>query len=314
MPEISVIMPVYNTQQYLNKSIRSVLDQSYTDFELILVNDGSTDHSLLYCKALAAKDRRVKVLDLPHGGIVAARRAGISAAGGRYIGFTDSDDWAEKDYLKHLHTAITENDGDISMCHAVFEYADGPREVTYCFDNGTYRGDALETLKRTWHYCGNDRSRHFSFAYLWDKLFRRELIMENLSYMADNITRGEDTLLSTACLLDSQCISIVGDVDYHYYMRNGSTIRNVDIGYMKEILPFQRSMTGIFHRKNYGELDYKAETKTIYQLCGISKRYAKNELPPLDSELIELIRAQREEDGCAEWAEAVRKVKEFYLS
>ena len=68
MPAITVIMPVYNTQQYLNQSIRSLLAQSFGDFELLLVNDGSTDYSMLYCSALAKQDRRIRVLDLPHGG------------------------------------------------------------------------------------------------------------------------------------------------------------------------------------------------------------------------------------------------------
>lgn len=250
---------------------------------------------------------------MPHGGIVAARTAGINAAKGRFIGFVDSDDLVEKGYLEHLHTAVTQNDADISMCHTVYEYADGPKDVTYRFENGVYRGKELEALKKTWLICGEDRSSGFSFSFLWDKLFKTELVINNVEYMAGDITLGEDTLLSTASFLDSRCVCIVEDVDYHHNIRAGSAVRNADKSIMKEVFLFQNLLKRILHQKDYPEFNYKAETRAIYRLYRLSVKYSKSELPPLENELTELIRAQSEQDGCDEWAEAVRKVKAFYL-
>ena len=97
MPKLSVIMPVYNTAKYLSRAIDSVLSQTFSDFELILVNDGSKDNSLEICRAYEQKDARVKVIDKENGGAGSARNAGVAASYGEFVAFPDSDDWIEPD-------------------------------------------------------------------------------------------------------------------------------------------------------------------------------------------------------------------------
>ena len=108
MPELSVIVPVYNKQTYLEASLRSVLDQSFRDLEVIAVNDGSTDESLAVLIRMAEADERVRVLDLPNGGVSYARNEGLSHARGQWIQFLDADDLLEPDYLPKAMSALKE--------------------------------------------------------------------------------------------------------------------------------------------------------------------------------------------------------------
>ena len=111
---ISVIVPVYNVEKYLSECIESIIDQTYLDLEIILINDGSTDGSFDICKEYEKRDSRIKLIDKINGGLSSARNAGIDNASGAYLCFVDSDDCLEKDALMQLYQAISES--DISIC------------------------------------------------------------------------------------------------------------------------------------------------------------------------------------------------------
>ena len=115
-PIISIIVPVYNVEEYLQRCIDSILNQSFKNFELILVNDGSTDNSLKICKEYLLNDPRVKIINKENGGLSSARNAGINIAKGRYIGFVDSDDWINKEMYKILYELCEKNNSDIAEC------------------------------------------------------------------------------------------------------------------------------------------------------------------------------------------------------
>lgn len=312
MPAITVIMPVYNTQQYLNESIHSLMAQSFGDFELILVNDGSTDYSMLYCKALEQQDRRIRVLDLPHGGIAAARIAGIIVAQGDYVSFVDSDDRVEKDYLLHLYHAICADEADISMCGYVCDYAD--RSVNHSVPDGSYQGDSLRKLILSDILCKDDRARGTLPLYLWNKLFKRRLLLENLKYLDYRVARGEDTLLFLACLLSSKRVTAIGDCDYHYCMRENSTVRKKHAVDFDAMLLFRSMEKAILEQKGFACLSDKVDAVTLHQLARIIKRRDKAELPPLPEQFLELIKTQASIDGCEEWRVAVKTVTDYVLS
>lgn len=116
MPKISVIVPVYNVAPYLKKCVDSIINQTFTDIEIILVDDGSTDESGTICDQYAQKDSRVKVIHKPNGGLSDARNSGLEVCSGEYIGFVDSDDWISPDmYETLIHFAVKE-DLDVAMC------------------------------------------------------------------------------------------------------------------------------------------------------------------------------------------------------
>ena len=112
---ISVIVPIYNTKEYLSRCIDSICGQTYGNLEIILVDDGSTDGSSLVCDDYCRKDNRIQVIHKENGGSTAARNAGIAIAKGEYIGFVDSDDWIETDMYECLHNGCVNNDADICV-------------------------------------------------------------------------------------------------------------------------------------------------------------------------------------------------------
>lgn len=123
--KISIIVPVYNAEEYLDKCISSILNQTEKDIQLILVDDGSTDGSRGLCESYAEADSRVLFLHQKNAGVSAARNLGISKASGKYIGFVDSDDWIELEMFERLLTEADQSDADVVMCDATTVYSDG---------------------------------------------------------------------------------------------------------------------------------------------------------------------------------------------
>ncbi len=116
MCEISIIVPVYKVEKYLKKCVDSILAQTFSDFELILVDDGSPDNSGRICDDYAKKDARVRVVHKQNGGLSSARNAGIEVAKGKYLGFVDSDDYIAEDMYELLYKAIIKEEADLSIC------------------------------------------------------------------------------------------------------------------------------------------------------------------------------------------------------
>src|SRR5207253_2318057 len=105
MPNVSIIVPVYNNEKYLSECLDSLINQTLKDIEIILVNDGSNDNSLLICYEFGKIDGRIKVIDKPNGGVSSARNTGLKLASGKYVGFVDSDDWIESDMYEKMYSA-----------------------------------------------------------------------------------------------------------------------------------------------------------------------------------------------------------------
>lgn len=169
MPEISVIMPVYNTASYLAQSIESVLNQTYSDFELIIVDDGSTDDSLKIINSYAVKDKRIKVITQENQGLSEARNSGIKIAGGEYIAFIDSDDFYAKNFLGQLIHAQKKASADIVGCN--FKKIRSSKDHIKVINRFSYvvYPNALEVLLHKNNFI------HFN---VWNKLYKREVIGE----------------------------------------------------------------------------------------------------------------------------------------
>ncbi len=129
MPQISVIVPVYKTKPYLEKCVDSLLSQTYADFEIILVDDGSPDESGTLCDALALKDKRIRVIHKENGGLTSARKAGWTVASGEYVSFVDSDDYVHPQFLDKLITAAQKYDAELAMCSYTLVNSQGERHM-----------------------------------------------------------------------------------------------------------------------------------------------------------------------------------------
>ncbi len=208
-PELSIIVPVYNSEKYLERCIQSIIDQTYLDFELLLVDDGSSDASVDICRHFEEIDSRVKVITQKNSGVSSARNTGLDNAKGTYIGFIDSDDYIEKDFYEILYTNLINEKADMSIIGAYDVYANKKpkkKEQKYMvLDQEKATALILE---------GNLVSVH-----PWSKLCKRE-IFEGLRYPVGKI--HEDSYIIIELLLRCQKIVVDTTQKYHYYHRVGS--------------------------------------------------------------------------------------------
>ena len=137
---VSIIVPVYNTGEYLYKCLDSIIDQNLQEIELILINDGSTDNSAEICDRYSEKDKRVRVIHKKNEGVSIARNVGIRAAKGEYIGFIDSDDWIEKEMYQDMYYHAKNKEADIVMC-----------DVCTVYDNNKSEADTIFSLVKVFY-------------------------------------------------------------------------------------------------------------------------------------------------------------------
>lgn len=226
---VSIIVPVYNTEDYLSRCIESIQKQTMQDIEIILVDDGSTDSSGAICDWYAEKDKRIRVIHQDNYGQVVARNAGISVAGGEYIGFVDSDDWIEENMMAALYRNAVANAADIVMEGMAEEVAETVYPCRNALPAGVYRTDADRAyLLKNMISCG-DYCQLGIQPYLWNKLFRSELVKKVLPAIDTKIRIGEDAAAVYSILYKAGCIVILSSYHYHYCLHASSIMmRGID--------------------------------------------------------------------------------------
>lgn len=185
MPEISIIVPVYKVEKYLDRCVKSILAQTFTDFELILVDDGSPDNCPQMCDEWAKKDERIRVIHKENGGLSSARNAGLRVAVGNYIGFVDSDDWITKDMYEHLYSLIIKNKMDISMCC----FARNPKKLE---EGLCEKGSMYFDKKKLMEFFFRVNGELSNYA-VWNRLYKKELL-NDIRFVEGRI--NEDVLFS----------------------------------------------------------------------------------------------------------------------
>lgn len=224
MPKLSVIVPVYNTEKYLRECIDSILSQTFTDFELILVDDGSTDGSGSICDEYASKDPRVQVIHQENGGVTRARKAAMRIATGSWISFIDSDDWIDSAMFDSMLEKASNSASQIVICDGYIEYADQRKVAESLADEGIYDKSAM-AQKIYPNMIMDPQKRCPGIAgWLCNKLFDRKLL-ETVFWSIDNsYVYSEDALCSYATLLESEKIYILHIPFYHYRQHMSSAV------------------------------------------------------------------------------------------
>lgn len=189
-PDISIIVPVYNTEKYLHKCIDSILTQTFTDFELLLINDGSTDNSGNICDEYAQKDSRIQVFHKENGGVSTARNLGLDNATGNWIMFVDSDDWCDTKICKVLYDNAIKYNADISLCDLI-RY--GKNENKLIFATKT-KSSKTRLLSRIFLKKEMLNSKISSAAGPCAKLIKSKIIFDNNIRFDAEIQYGEDIL------------------------------------------------------------------------------------------------------------------------
>lgn len=214
-PAISVIIPVYNAEQYLRRCVDSVLAQSYTDFELLLIDDGSRDQSPAICDEYAVADARVQVFHQPNGGVSSARNLGLDHARGQWITFIDSDDFISPNYL----SAVNRSDADLLILNKRVNHIRGGYSEVQCLEN--YTGQL--PLRQ---YLGENLHLHL-LRVPWGKIFKKALFTNHRFRL--NQTIGEDTLLIYQLLPDVKSIATLTGHIYYWQERDDDIKRKYAI-------------------------------------------------------------------------------------
>ena len=213
---ISIIVPVYKVEAYLDECVQSILRQTYTDLEVILVDDGSPDRSGAMCDAWAERDSRVRVIHKANGGVCSARNAGLDAARGEYVAFVDSDDWLEPEMYAAMMAKVQEFGCDVVLCDCVKEHPGAPSVYTHPIRPGFYDRTALETEYFP-HLLMMENVEYPATISNCLMLFRRELV-EGLRYLT-GVRYSEDLLFGAQLLYRANSFFYMkGGVFYHYRM------------------------------------------------------------------------------------------------
>lgn len=212
---ISIIVPVYNVIQYLETCVRSVQNQTYASWELLLVDDESTDGSSELCDRLAAGDSRIRVIHHAHCGPGPARNAGLEAASGEFVYFIDSDDWIEPDTLETMLAKMHDCDADVVGCGAFFDYPMRTKTVSYVKSDCVWtREEALRMI-----ISGGLPS------YLWLLLWRRSVVQEPFPAFL----RYEDYATGYKWFSHARRVAMTPVPKYHYVQREGSILHTASL-------------------------------------------------------------------------------------
>lgn len=257
MDKISVIVPIYNVEKYLNKCIDSIVNQTYKNLEIILIDDGSTDGSGDICDEYAGRDMRIKVFHQENKGVVAARKVGIKNATGEYIGFVDGDDYIDSNMFAELYHLINKKEADIVSSGWKREYR-GSEAVLYDnFQEGVYDCNTSNYFFERF-MCFEIYENQGINGSLCTKLFKKDLIKSNYLRISDDIRMCEDAALVYMCCMDANKIYITHNGYYHYQMRMESCMHNSKKNYLGIIAAWNECVN-----TKIEEIDESKERKDI---------------------------------------------------
>ncbi len=269
MPKISVIVPVYNVRDYLEICVSGVRAQTFSDWELILVNDGSADGSGELCRALAAEDGRIVVLERPNGGVSAARNTGLDAASGETVTFLDADDSFAPDHLETLYSLLENENADAAASGMTLIYPDGPAERAVRPEAGVFRG--TEEILRAFLIDG------CGIYGACGKLFRRAAVGD-IRFSA--YTRAEDALFCVRVLSRCGVYAVTDAAGYRYYRRSDSVTMRAPDGRVVDQVRAWKEIYGILEQSAPSMCPFAADKichdiDAVYPLGGVSGRELK---------------------------------------
>ena len=271
-PKISIIIPVYNSEHYLEKCLDSVFRQSYTDYEVIIVNDGSVDNSLSICKQYSTKSNKFLLIDQKNQGVDSARNNALDICTGDYVTFLDSDDFADADWLQGFADAVNQ----YPMCDMVVEgllvdYEYHIKNVV--IDNNIYIGKDIISAYRRW-------KGSYIEGFLFNKLYKRSIITDkNIRF---EYTLKEDLLFNLKFLLYSDSVVSSSVSSYHYLQRGAQSLihKRYPIPYMERLITGLKN-AGVALAQKYSDDSFRSDVIEEYMLSYsvmILSMYRKNTL------------------------------------
>lgn len=243
-PFVSVIVPVYNTEKYLPRCIESIQRQTYTNMEVILLNDGSTDGSKAICNSYAGKDARIRVVSQPNRGIIAAKKTALASCHGQYVMFVDSDDWIEEEQLEAMLNRMMAEDCSLVCANVIMDREGSTawkrnRIPAGVYETGRIAGD-LFYYKDTWEYG--------ILPYSVAKLYPKRLLEDVLGRIEDSVRYAEDKAIVFGCVFQDIKVCFMEEGYYHYCIRDNSVCQSENPDYLVELTRFYRYVKKLFER------------------------------------------------------------------
>lgn len=252
---LSVVVPMYNSEKYIERCINSIIGQDMKDMEVILINDGSTDKTKYIAKQYVAKYKNIKLIDKENNeGISAARNTGIKNATGEYIVFIDSDDEINNGMFKNMHELGKKSNSDVVMCSYLRKYKDFDVEIKanikedYIIYN---RSDIEKNIIHTFV-----ENTEYGYYYVWNKLYKKEFLEKNNIFFRKKIKFGEDWFFNLEVFDNINTFSYINKPYYNYFDNMGSQSKNIDRDRIKLYLEG--------HKKNHYFINkYNLESKYV---------------------------------------------------
>lgn len=260
MPRVSIIVPVYKAEAYLYRCVDSILAQTFTDFELLLIDDGSPDRSGEICDEYTQKDSRIRVIHKENGGVSSARQRGLDESIGEYTIHADPDDWMEENMIEILYREALELDADMIFCDY---YKDCGGKSTYI----EQKPESLDHNSIIKGLCGN------LFGACWNKLIRRSIIKEYGVKFPEKWSLAEDQYFLVSLLLHNIKIGYVNNAFYHYVIgENENSLANV----VKNTYDYDKMMYNAFISLIRGNPNFQL-VKSTYAFCLLQNEFMRHD-------------------------------------
>ena len=281
--KISIIIPVYNVEKYLKECLESIINQSYNNIEIIIINDGSTDNSKDICKEFSKFDKRIIYIEETNHGVSHARNIGLEKATGNYIAFVDSDDWVNEKMIEILYKNAIKYNSDIIAC-----------DYFICKDNSQIEhslGIQNEVITNKEQMYNKLFSTKYYGGYLWNKLIKRECIFKDNKVQIkfnEDIKIEEDTLFIANILRNvKKIVYLPSEKLYYYRIRNNSAVR---FNYSKKDLSKLKSLKEFIKIKN--KYNLKTDNKLEYEIYTLARqgKYIIKKEKIVDIEYIDIIK------------------------
>lgn len=226
--KVSVLVPAYNVDEYLDQCIESICNQIYSNLEIIIVDDGSTDRCPEICDSWAKKDERVIVCHKENGGLVSARKAGAQLATGQLITYVDGDDWLEMDAISSMVSDLEQYGVDIVIYGFIKELYGKQIRYQNNIPESVYKDEQLKKDVICKMIFDLDQFQCGVYTYVWNKLFKREVVLANQLDVDERIVIGEDAAVVYPSIVSADAIYISEKCKYHYRQRMNSILRSVE--------------------------------------------------------------------------------------
>lgn len=274
--KLSVIVPVYNVEPYINRCVDSIINQTYKDLEIILVDDGSTDKSGMICDEYAIKDSRIRVIHKENGGIVSARKAGILNATGEYTTDVDSDDWIEKEAYSYMIQIIKQFEPDMLALGHKKQYTNGViGKYRQALSEGMFQG---RKFVEEFNNCLD--KMNFLCApvneVLWNKVIKTNIRKKYQLCVPDILQKCEDNAVVIPCLLNVDSIYIDSNCFYHYCVRKNSVVwenQSEEYSFILVLSKYLIDLNNVAKNKGKIKVDY-----ILYQLFYLLMLYNPEKL------------------------------------